>query len=113
MKINNYSFGSMVINNKKYDYDIIILNNQVIKWWRKKGHFMQLEDITSYIDIEKKKPEIMVIGKGYEGIMQVSDEVKKFIKDRKIELIIKKTRESVEVFNSENRKKIGFFHLTC
>ncbi len=110
MKIKTYSFGKMTINNKTYTNDLKIINGQIkSNWWRNKGHELSVDDID---DIMEQKPEKLVIGTGNSGQMSVPNDVREEIKNKGIELIIKKTPKAVEEFNRiENTA--GAFHLTC
>jgi len=44
--IKRYVFGKMVVGNKVFTHDIIILPDRIISdWWRKEGHRLQLDDL--------------------------------------------------------------------
>ena len=119
--INEYQFGSIVINGKTYNHDVEVRwNDQVLDWWRKQSHIIEIEDIQKAIE---QKPEIIIIGTGQSGIAKVTKETQAFIKEQDIELIIDITEQAVKTFNilkqdskeeeGEQKKVIGFFHLTC
>lgn len=116
MKIDSYEFGRIVIDGQEYDRDLILFPDVVKEnWWRKKGHDLSLNDI---IDILYKKPDILIIGTGYSGLMNVSDEVIEEIKSRGIELIIETTIDAVKIFNEKikklkDKKIVAALHLTC
>ena len=61
----------------------------------------------------QQKPELIVIGTGASGMMDVPDQTRMFIKRNNIKLIVEKTAEAVESFNKAKEKKVGLFHLTC
>ncbi len=112
--IEHYTFGSMTIQGKRYDSDLKIVNNRVIpNWWRKEGHRLFYEDI---VDIIEAQPEVLIIGTGASGLMQVDPELKNYFKQKGLSVIIRKTGEAVSEFNrfySEGKKVAGAFHLTC
>ena len=113
MKIKSYNFGQMVIEDKKYTSDLIIFPNRIKEsWWRKKGHSLCKEDIE---EILSEKPEVLIIGTGFYGIMKVPDDLKEFIKKQGIDLYVEKTKKAVSLYNemSESKKTVGAFHLTC
>ena len=99
---------------KIYCRDLKILGNEVYtNWWRKEGHRVDEDDL---MDVLFANPDIMVIGMGYAGFMEVSSSLRSALKDRNIELILGKTPEAVKIFNSiqsRRRKIAGAFHLTC
>lgn len=111
--IEDYSFGRMVIDGKAYTSDVIIFPDRVISsWWRESGHFLSLKDIEVVLE---QRPEVLVVGTGSTGLMQVSSEVVKEIRKMGIEVIIQKTSSACRTFNQLAGKKfvVGAFHLTC
>jgi len=112
--IESYSFGSIVINGKRYNSDCIITKDSVsAKWWRRKGHELCIDDIKDVI--EKEKPEAIVVGKGKFGLMRILKETEDYLENLGIELYSDKTDEAVKHFNdiSQVKKVVAFFHLTC
>ena len=44
--IEQYSFGNIVINGVSYINDIKIIQGKVIsEWWRKRGHFVDVDEV--------------------------------------------------------------------
>jgi len=111
--IENYSFGQMLINGKKYSSDIIIYKNSINdKWWRRESHNLCIEDIKKILD---NKPETLIIGTGYYGLMKVPLELIKYLESNNIEVIIKRTKDACDEYNTLYQKKnvVAAFHLTC
>jgi hypothetical protein len=111
--IESYAFGRMDVDGRTYTSDLIIFPDRVNdSWWRKSGHNLCLEDIE---DVLQEKPEVLVIGTGFYGIMGVEKEVKSHLQSKGIELITAKTEKAVQSFNglASKKKTIGAFHLTC
>ena len=112
MKIDNYKFGVVSINGKKYFKDLIIKENKIFSpWVREEGHFLKLNDIKEYLD----GAENLIIGNGYSGLMKVSDDLLNYTKEKNIKLLILKTKEACEKFNKikDKEKLVCAFHLTC
>jgi hypothetical protein len=113
MKIEHYSFGKIVIDGKTYTSDLIIYPDRIDpSWWRKEGHLLQIDDLS---DVLKENPDLIIIGTGYSGVMRVSEDVIKFLKSKKINVIIEKTSEAVITYNKspKTKKIIACLHLTC
>ncbi len=114
--INGYSFGKININGKIYTKDLIIYDDKVQEnWWREKGHFLQLKDIKEILNLN---PDIIIIGRGFFGMMKVSKEVVDKLKEKGIEYYFKKSGKAVQLYNKlslDNPEKeiIAAFHLTC
>lgn len=114
--IDLYEFGVMIINGKKYTSDVLVLPDQAVRnWWRKEGHLVCVEDLQDVLNVEPK-PEVLVVGTGYYGLVKVSSEVKNTLESSKIELIEKPTTDACQTVNEllkSNRKVAAAFHLTC
>ncbi|MDY6916312.1 MAG: MTH938/NDUFAF3 family protein [Candidatus Cloacimonadota bacterium] len=114
MKIKNYNFGKMQIDGQEYTKDLIIWPDEKIQdnWWRKKGHLLQRQDIPKLLET---KPEIVIIGTGYFGMMKIDENFRNMLKENNIKLISHKTGKAVEEFNKINfeRKIVAAMHLTC
>ena len=114
MHIDSYSFGSMTIDGKIYESDLIIFPDRVNSgWWRKEGHCLTVDDLSEVIDY---KPEILIVGKGASGCMRVPPSTKKSMSERQIDLLDKNTDQAYQLFNQQEKKGkrvVGAFHLTC
>jgi len=110
--INSYSFGKIVINNHLYNQDVYIdTEGKVSPWQREESHFIRLDDLEK---ITEENPEVLIIGTGAYGIAKVSPEINTFCQDKKIELIIKPTKEATEEYNRlKDKRTMAYFHLTC
>lgn len=111
--IESYSFGKLSVNGKIYHSDLIIFPDRVHdSWWRNEGHNLSMEDIR---DIIVFAPEILIIGQGSPGYMQVSESVRMGIQSRGIELFVSGTEKAVEMYNKTfgSRKTVAALHLTC
>ena len=65
----------MVVDGQTYTSDLIIFPEKIKdSWWRKSGHRLCLEDLE---DVFQEKPEVLVIGTGFYGLMKTEEEVKR------------------------------------
>lgn len=114
--IENYDFGFMVINGKRYTSDLIVFPDKVLDgWWRKEGHKIYVEDLKE-VWRRVPIPEVLVVGTGYSGLVKISPEVENILKERGIKLIAQPTGEAYKAFNElskAGRHVVGAFHLTC
>jgi len=114
MKIEEYAFGKIVADGKKYHKDLCIARGKVIPdWIRKKGHSVCSGDIQ---EILQANPEILVIGKGYFSMMSVDAGCCKMLAEKGIVLIEEKSAAAVKTFNrllEEGKNVAAGFHLTC
>jgi hypothetical protein len=111
--IESYDFGQITINGRRYSSDVIIFPDHVKDgWWRSKGHRLSLEDLKEVFEV---KPEVLVIGTGYSGLMKIPQDVRDYVSARDIELVVENTRQACQTYNRlcESKKVLAAFHLTC
>lgn len=119
--IEEYKFGSIIIDSKTLDYDVEVRwTDEVLKWWRKESHIIDIDDVKRAVE---QNPDTIVIGTGETGVAKVTEEAKNFIKEKGIKLIIDFTEQATKTFNvvnedsleeeGEQDKVIGLFHLAC
>ena len=112
--IDSYSFGHMTVDGKEYDKDLIVFGSKIkSKWWRNNGHILRTGDLQEVI---KYKPELLIIGTGSSGRLQIDPSTKDILRQEGIKLIEKQTGKAAKLFNKEiqkGTKVVGAFHLTC
>jgi len=111
--IDSYAFGKIVVDGRTYTSDIIIFPDRVKgNWWRREGHRLHTEDIEEVVN---EKPEVIIVGRGYSGLMEISRETAEHLKAKGIELIAESTGKATELYNklSKSRKVVAVLHLTC
>lgn len=113
MNIESYSFGNISIDGRQYKSDVIIYPDKVdSSWWRKEGHKLQIADLTEVVN---SRPEVLIIGTGYSGVMVVPEETISYLESKGIKVYIERTTKAVELFNKlqKDRKVVAALHLTC
>jgi hypothetical protein len=113
MKIESYSFGSILIDGESYTSDLILFPGKIdASWWRKRSHKVDMEDIPELLNAEV---DTIIFGTGDYGLMKIDKKVVKHFADRNIEVIIEKTGKAVDTYNEiiENKEVIAALHLTC
>ena len=102
------------VDGKRYTGDIKVIDGSVVSgWWRIEGHSLAVSDIE---DILAESPEVLVVGMGLPGLMQVRDELRERLAANGISLIDEPTPKAVATFNKlkkSGKKVAGAFHLTC
>lgn len=112
-RIESYRFGHMVVDGQPHDKDLIVLPGEVIgSWWRKEGHTLHPEDLQEVLEA---RPDVLVVGQGAHGRMQVTEEARKVLESSCIQLIVQPTGEAYKTYNKlrEQGSVVGAFHLTC
>lgn len=78
-----------------------------------RGHRLHPEDLAGVL---KARPEVLVIGTGYSGVMKVSRETMSLLVSLGIEVKIERTGKAVKMFNAlqaGHKQVIAALHLTC
>jgi hypothetical protein len=112
--IEEYKGGRMTVNGLAYEQDLKLLGEEVVpEWWRERDHRLEKKDIE---DILAWHPDVLVVGQGFAGHMQVGDSVRSSLSEQGIDLAARETGEAVKLYNdlhSKGAKVAGAFHLTC
>lgn len=114
MKIERYEFKKIVIEHTEYTQDLIILPHRVQEGWRRQqGHSLSIPDLEGAFAAH---PDVLVIGTGYFGLMQVPWATRAEIERRGIELHVLPTTRAWQEYNAlaqSTRAVIAAFHLAC
>jgi len=113
-RIEHYCFGSMQIGGKLYNKDLIIFPGSVrVNWRRREGHVLNVADLQEILD---SQPELVIIGTGASGQMQIHPAARKALEERGIRYVVRNTEEAKDIYNRQIErvsKVVGAFHLTC
>lgn len=112
--ITSYEFGKVVIDGNTYTRDVIVSEGGVdATWWRRESHALGLADLEPVL---AAKPEVIVVGTGMYGVLEVLPEVRAELAKRGIELIAVPTGEACSLYNAlvkKGRRVVAALHLTC
>jgi hypothetical protein len=116
--IDQTSFGSITIEGKVFEHDVIIrLNGQVEK--RKKklskaiygtSHILSLAEAKH---IYEKGTQRLIIGTGQYGNVTLSDEATDYFKRKQCPVDLMPTPNAIGAWNETQGQAIGLFHVTC
>jgi hypothetical protein len=105
MEIEGTKFGSITIDRKTYEHDVVIrLSGEVIK--RKKKLSKKYYGTSHVLSKDEAK---FVFEKGCEQFIIGSGQIGK----KGCKVLLHPTPEAIRVFNKSHAKKIGLFHVTC
>ncbi|MCD6575450.1 hypothetical protein J7K97_07250 [Candidatus Aerophobetes bacterium] len=113
--IEDYKFGQIRIKGKVYRSDVIIYPDGKVNdsWWRKEGHLLLPQDLEEII-IEK--PDVLVVGTGNYGLMEVPASTREWVKSKGIKIIVHTTEKACSTYNQLKKtgiKVVAALHLTC
>ena len=117
-KIDATSFGSITINGKKYDNDVIIRLDSSVE--KRKKKLSKEKYGTSHIVSKKEAKHIfqegakyIIIGSGQYDALKLSDEAAAYFKKKGCKVICKATPYALNAWNETAGPKAGMFHITC
>jgi hypothetical protein len=118
MKIDSTTFGTITIDGKIYEHDVVVrLSGEVVK--RKKklskkiygtSHVLSEDEARFLVE---KGCEQVVIGSGQFGNVHLSPEAEAYFERKGCEVLLKPTPEAIHMFNRSRARRIGLFHVTC
>ena len=116
--IQGTEFGSITVDNKVYDHDVVIRLSGKVKKRKKKlskkeygtSHTVSLAEAEH---IYREGAERLIIGTGQEGNVKLSKEADDYFKAKQCEVQLSPTPDAVKAWNQAEGKTIGVFHVTC
>ena len=118
MPIDGTTFGSIAIDGKTYEHDVIIrLSGQVEK--RRKKLSKEKYGTSHIVSREEAKfiyedgSDLLIIGAGQEGNVRLSPEASDYFEKKRCAVTVQPTPEANRSFNESRRRKIGLMHVTC
>ena len=117
-KVDSFSFGSIVIDGKKYGRDILVFPDGTVRqrkggFWRFGSHAIKREEIEELV---KAKPEVVVVGTGTSAKARLARDAELWAKEAKVELMTAPSREAVDRVNrllAEGKRVSALIHITC
>lgn len=111
--IDHYQFGRITIAGKTYTKDLVLLPDRLITgWWRQEGHLLQVADLA---EVLRAGVQLLVIGQGAYGRMQVAAEVQEVLENAGIRWIALPTGDACLEYNrtAHDQQVAAALHLTC
>jgi len=116
-KIDHTRFGSITLEGRVSEHDIIIrLNGQVEK--RKKKLSKAIYGTSHIVSLDEAKyiyedgAERLVIGAGQQGMVKLSSQAAEYLRNKcQVELL--PTPKAIQAWNEAEGAVIGLFHITC
>ena len=117
-RIDYTRFGSITLEGRVSEHDIIIrLNGQVEK--RKKKLSKAIYGTSHIVSLDEAKyiyedgAERLVIGTGQQGLVKLSGEAAEYLQQNKCQVELLPTQKAIQAWNEAEGAVIGLFHVTC
>ena len=112
------SFGSITIEGRKIENDVVLtLEGSVQK--RKKKLSKKVYGTSHKISLEEAKyvyeegAEMLIIGAGQYRRVGLSDDAEKYLNRKGCRVKLLRTSKAIQAWNTAGEKAIGLFHVTC
>jgi hypothetical protein len=117
-KIDKAKFGWILIEDVRFEHDVIIrLSGQVKK--RKKKLSKAIYGTSHTVSLDEAKhiyetgAERLIIGAGQFGLVELSDEAADYFERQGCRVELHPTPKAIQVWNEAEGNVIGLFHVTC
>jgi hypothetical protein len=117
-KIAEFTFGSIIVEGKKYRRDILIFADGTVK--KRKGGFLMFGSHKikkqELEELSQGQPEIIIIGTGTDGAAHIAPEAESWAKEKNLNLLVQPSYDAVARVNelAEQKKKVAaLIHITC
>ncbi len=117
-KVEKFSFGSIVIEGKKYRRDVLILADGTAK--KRKGGFLMFgshkikkEEIE---ELMQGQPETIIVGTGTDSVADIAPNVESWAEGKNLNLLIQPSYDAVAMLNEltdQNKQVAALIHITC
>jgi hypothetical protein len=111
-RLEDYSFGHLVVDGQEQTRDLIVLPDRVkTNWWRREGHSLAIEDLDDVLD---ELPERLILGCGAQGQLRPPRAVLDELEKRGIDVEVLHTAEAVRRYGElDEERTAAALHLTC
>jgi hypothetical protein len=116
MRFDNFSFGSLQIDDSTYEHDVVIDRGKLRDRKKKPSKKFRDEFGHTPLSVEEDIPwkcARLVIGTGAYGRMPVMEEVEREAMRHKVKLQILPTMQAIEILREEPDDTNAILHVTC
>jgi len=114
VKMEKTSFGSIVIDGRRYNHDVIVYNDGEIE--NRYKDFSGSSHSVSRAEIEKVtrgNPRTVIIGTGQGGLLSLSEAARDYLRQNNIKVIECPAPEAINQYNLAEEPKCALIHVTC
>jgi hypothetical protein len=118
MTIDNTQFGSITVDGKTYEHDVIIRLSGGIEKRKKKlskekygtSHIISKDEAKF---VYEEGCEIVIVGTGQQDNVRLSPEASEYLSKKGCNVVLQPTPDAIQSFNASRKRKVGLMHVTC
>lgn len=116
MRIDHFAFGTIDIDGRTYEHDVVIDRGEIQK--RQKKASKEFRETFGHTPLSLKenvpwKCTRLVVGTGAYGRLPVMEDVKREAEHRGVQLIMLPTAEAIKALQKDPQKTNAVLHVTC
>lgn len=116
--INSTQFGSITIDEKIYEHDVLVRLGGEVKKRKKKlskaiygtSHIISLDEAKYVFEDGAAR---LIVGTGQTGMVRLSEEAADYFRKHKCQVELLPTPQAIEVWNHAGGETIALLHVTC
>jgi hypothetical protein len=111
VRIDFVKFGEVMIDGEVYYSDMIV-------WWDGQREFVPKDHILgtdNFSALLRRKPDIIVIGTGLQGMVKITDEARHLAEEKGIKIFEHTSPEAADLFNAmiaDSKNVVAYIHTT-
>ena len=117
-KIDSFNFGFIVVDEKQYSHDVIILPDGTVKEraggkGRLGSHTISRSEMET---LAKAAPDVILIGTGFQGMARLAHDAEFFKMEPGLDITMEPSPQVVKKFNQhieDGEKVAALIHVTC
>jgi hypothetical protein len=117
-KIDSFNFGFIVVDEKQYAHDVIILPDGTVKErpggkGRLGSHTISRSEVETLI---KDTPDVILIGTGFQGMARLAHDAEFYRMEPNLDITLEPSPQVVKKFNQhveDSEKVAALIHVTC
>ncbi len=117
-RIDSFNFGFIVVDEKQYSHDVIILVDGTVKErvggkGRLGSHTISRSEIESLV---KDVPDVILIGTGFQGMARLAHDAEYYMMEPNLDITMEPSPQVVKKFNQhieDGEKVAALIHVTC
>ena len=117
-KVDKLSFGSIIINGKKFRRDVLIFSDGTVK--KRKGGFLMFGSHNikkaEIKELVQGDPETVIIGTGTDGKARLAHNLESWASEKNLSLMVQPSYEAATRLNElvdQGNKVAALIHITC
>lgn len=118
VKIDSFNFGFIVVDEKQYGHDVVILPDGTVKErTHAKGRLGSHSIARSEIEtLAREQPDVILIGTGVQGMARLAHDAEFYLEEPELNLTVLPSPQIVKKYNQhieDGEKVAALIHVTC